>query len=347
MAFVQGGLDKRFPNVEHVATIVPEYMHLLVRAQFKSLDELKGRTINLGDKRSGSREVALKILSFAGLQPGVDFVEKNLVNEELLALPSAKMPDALFTVSSVPSYMVENLVETHGFRVLEIPFPQSLALRYGWAGNGKILAYTYNVLPAVPDKDISTVTVSMYLVANSKADPALIARVLETLFTPSVQSQLRFTIDEKDIAATSSGYPVSAGTAKFLARKDSAFTLETWNKLISIFGLIMSFGGMALVALNWFRGADSNLTQDKEFKGYLDELGGMERTITDMETKGDIDRDRLLALRRRVEDLRGIVPTRIAKAKLKDSGLCDRSLAALFATHARLIDAINRHGAAS
>src|SRR5947209_4753617 len=29
MAFIQGGLEKSFPNVEHVAAVMPEYLHLL------------------------------------------------------------------------------------------------------------------------------------------------------------------------------------------------------------------------------------------------------------------------------------------------------------------------------
>ena len=41
------------------------------------------------------------------------------------------MPDAILLVSSVPSYLVEILVRKHHYQVMEIPFPESLALRHG------------------------------------------------------------------------------------------------------------------------------------------------------------------------------------------------------------------------
>ena len=342
MAFVQGGFEKRYPDVEHVATLMPEYMHLLARRQFKALGELKGRTINTGTKQSGSREIALKLLRFAGLVPGVDFVEQNLSAEELLALPERKMPDAIFTVSSVPSFLADTIVAEHGYDLLEIPFPQSLALRYGWAGNGKILAYTYGVTPAVPGRDVSTVTVSMYLIANARTDPEAVARLLETLFAPTVQNQLNMTLDEKDITSAASGYPVSAGTTQFLARNESAFTMETWNQLTGVFGLVMSFGGVFIVLFRWFRGAGPKPVQhDAEFHAYIAELVATEQAATMMEATGWVDRDKVRVMRKRVADLRALMLERCALVNLKDPHLYDRCSTAARATYDRLSQLID------
>jgi hypothetical protein len=244
-------------------------------------------------------------------------------------------------VSAVPSYLVEILVTDHHYRALEIPFPQSLALRYGWAGNGKILAYTYDVIPAVPEKDISTVTVSMYLVANSKTDPEAISRVLETLFSPSVLSQLRITLTEKDIAATTSGYPVSEGTERFLTRMLSVFTMETWNKLTSIFGLVMSFSGMGLVLLKWFKGAaPTPANHDAEFKGYLAEAVAADRAVTAMRKSGGGDRQQLETLRERLDELRATLYERYPTASLTDARLFDHCTAAVRAAHERVTGAL-------
>ncbi|MFI5300126.1 MAG: TAXI family TRAP transporter solute-binding subunit [Polyangiales bacterium] len=323
LAFVQGGLDRTFPNVEQVAVVMPEFLHLLVKPTIHTLGELKGHSVNLGAKNSGGHSVAQRIMEFAAHKPNIDYVETNFAPEELLALPERKMPDALFVVSSIPSYLVESLVNDHGYRLVEIPFPQSLALRYGWAGTGKILAYTYSVDPPVPERDIATVAINMYLVAGSKVDPEAVEKVLETLFTPSVQSRLHTTLDEKAIG-TPSGYPISAATTLFLKRDESFLTLDMWNKATSLFGLFMSFSGMGIVLLKWFRGAPAKpVFHDDEFRGYLAEAARVEREIEAMESASRLDRLRLLAMRDTLNGLHAKLLERYPDASLSDAKLFD------------------------
>ncbi len=343
MAFIQGGVEKSFPNVEHVAAVMPEYLHLLAKPGIKGLGDLKDHSINLGAKNSGARQVARRIMEFATYRPDIDYVETNYSHEELLAIPDRKMPDAIFTVSTVPSYFVEALVNERGYRLLEIPFPQSLALRYGWAGTGKILAYTYSVDPPVPEKDISTVTINMYLVANSKIDPAAGSRVLETLFSPSTQSRLRVTLDEKTIS-TPSGYPIAPATTMFLKRNDSILTLETWNQMASIFGLVMSFGGMAIVVVKWLKGAEPKPEMhDEEFRGYLAEITGVEKKLGTLEASASpIDRPELLAMRDALNALRVKMLERYPEAKLGDVLLFDRCMASLGAANHHVTAALDK-----
>jgi TRAP-type uncharacterized transport system substrate-binding protein len=330
MAFVQGGIEKSFPNVEHVASVMPEYLHLLAKPGIKGLGDLKDHSVNLGAKNSGARQVARRIMEFATYRPDVDYVEMNYSPEDLLAIPDRKMPDAIFTVSTVPSYFVEALVNERGYKLLEIPFPQSLALRYGWAGNGKILAYTYRVDPPVPEKDISTVTINMYLVANSKVDPEAAEKVLETLFSPSTQSRLRVTLDEKAVS-TPSGFPISPATGRFIKRNDSIFTLEMWNQASGIFGLIMSFGGMAIVLAKWFKGAPPKPEMhDEEFHGYLADVVGVEKKLGVLEAAASpIDRAELLAMRDSLNILRVKMLERYPQTSLKDANLFDRCMTSL------------------
>ncbi len=343
MAFVQGGLEKTFPNVEQVAVVLPEYLHLLARPNIAGLRDLRDHSVNVGTKDSGCAQVARRIMEFATYQPDVDYVATNYSPEQLLALPERRMPDAIFTVSTVPSYLVEALVNQRGYRLLEIPFPQSLALRYGWAGTGKILAYTYGVDPAVPAKDIATVTINMYLVANSKVDPEAAEKVLETLFTQSTQSRLRVALDEKGIA-TASGFPMSRATELFLRRNDSVFTLDTWNKLTSYFGLFMSFSGMAIVLVKWFRGAEPKPeTHDEEFNGYLSEIADVERRLAARESATEPqDSGALAALRDRLNALRVTMLERYPKAKLQDASLFDRCMFSLSAAQEHVAEVARR-----
>jgi TRAP-type uncharacterized transport system substrate-binding protein len=333
LALIQGGLDTVFPNVEHVATVGTELVHLLVKRGIRGMSELRGKSVNLGPKDSGERQVGVTITQFAGYAENVDYVETNFTAEQLLALPQERMPDAIFVISSVPSYLAEQLVRDRNYDVVEIPFPEALALRHGWAADGRILPYTYDLAPPVPAQTIQTVAVNLHLVANSKVNPAAIEKVLEVLYSPSVANTLRQPIDEARIAI-SSGYPVSAGMTAYLNRNQSLFTLETWNKLAGMFGLVMSFGGMGIVVLKWFRGPAPEPTyHDDEFRQCLSEVASIEKTAFAMEASGQVDDDELRSMRDKLAALRTDILERQGTVVLKDALLYDRCLASVRAAH--------------
>jgi TRAP-type uncharacterized transport system substrate-binding protein len=335
VAFVQGGIDETFPNVEHVAMVTVEYVHLLVKSGLKGISDLKGKRINLGPKPSAPREIGLKIMQFAGYVENADYIETNYSAEDLLAFPDEKLPDAVFTVSTSPSYLVEILVRERSYQLMEIVFPQSLALREGWAGIGKLLAYTYSLSPAVPDHDISTVAVNMYLVANAKADPAAVEKLLEVLYSQSIASALRTRFDDTAIG-TPSGYPISEGTELYRKRNDSIFTQAMWSRLQGVFGLVMTFGGVLLVLVKWFRGPEPQpVFDDAELHGYLEQVAGIERKLTAMEASRALDAAELRASRDLLGDLRVKLLERYPTVKLKDAQLFDRCVASVQAGHER------------
>jgi TRAP-type uncharacterized transport system substrate-binding protein len=341
LALVQGGLETTYPNVEHVATVIPEPVHLLVKPYVKGLADLRGRSVNLGPKDAGVRDIGLVMTRFAGYAENVDFVETNYSDEALLALPDHKMPDALVTISSVPSYLVEILVKKHHYGVAEIPFPEALALRFGWVANGQILGYTYNLSPPVPERNIVTVAVNMHLVANSHVDPAVVEKLLEVLYAPSLSSHLRQQLDEKRITIPS-GYPFSLGLTRYLHRNDSLLTLEAWNKLQSSFALVMSFVGMFVVILRWFRGVPQGLHHDAELHACLAEIAGGERELSTMEAAPELDRARLVALDRRFAEMRADLLARYSSLNLEDPRLFEVLLTCLRDAGARLHHLLGR-----
>jgi TRAP-type uncharacterized transport system substrate-binding protein len=335
LAFVQGGVGETFPNVEHVAMVTTEYVHLLVKPGIKGIADLRGRRVNLGPKPSAPREIGLKIMQFAGFVEDADYVETNYSAEDLLAFPEDRLPDAVFTVSTAPSYLVEVLVREHQYQLMEIVFPQSLALREGWAGIGKLLAYTYSLTPPVPDHDISTVTVNMYLVANAKADPAAVERLLEVLYSPSISAAFRATIDDSTIV-TPSGYPVSAGTELYRTRNDSILTPAMWSRLQGLFGLVMTFGGVVIVLFKWFKGpAPDPAYDDAELHGYMGQVAGIEKQLAHMEASHALDGAELGAARDRLADLGVTLLERYPALKLRDPQLYDRCVASVRACRER------------
>jgi hypothetical protein len=218
---------------------------------------------------------------------------------------------------------------------MEIPFPDSLALRHGWAANGEIFSYTYALAPPVPAKNTQTVAVNMLLVANAKTDPAAISRLLEVMYSPSVANRLLTPIEENRMKVAS-GYPISAGATYYLHRNDSLFTVALWTKLKGIFGLVMSLGGVMVVVVKWFRGKPIKVAyDDNELLGSLAEVLELEKRATSMESDS-LDREALKSMRAQIGALRIKLLERYPKLVLKDPTLFDRCMAMVRASDDRV-----------
>lgn len=253
LAFVQGGLDPAYANVTHVATVAPELLHFLVQPGINEVTDLRGKRINLGSPNGGTRVIAKQVLDFSGLTEGIDYVESNLSSEQLIALPRQRLPEAIVITSFVPSDIAEFLVKERGYEVLEIPFPRTLALRLGWVANGQITAYMYGVKPPVPKRDIQAVGVNLHLVAHKDVDPRAIFKVLESLFSPSMEQKLRMKLDESRLTLPS-GYPLSEGSQLFLDRKNPLISSANLSRIQALFGLLLSIVSTVLVVYRWFLG---------------------------------------------------------------------------------------------
>lgn len=250
VALVQGGLDVPLPNIRHVTAVLPETVHLLVRSDINAVADLKGRSINLGSKNGGTRVVGLTLLNFSDLESGVDFVETAYSAEELLSLPEHKMPDAVLLISTVPSFVAEELVRVRGYHILEIPFPAALALRFGWVANAKILAYTYKTHPPIPSRDISSLGINLFMICNKNTTDKAIVQMLDILYGVNMRSTLRQTL-HPDLITLSSGYPLSVGSERFISRAEPIFSKANIDKIKGVTGLVMSAMTMLMICFSW------------------------------------------------------------------------------------------------
>ena len=256
LAFVQGGIEPvGYENVRQVASISPQLIQFLVKGDVKTIHDIRGKTVNLGEKNGGPSVVSNQILRFSGLVPEVDYVETNFSDEQLLAMKADRLPDVIVQVSYAPSATVDFLVQKRGYQLLEMSFPPSLAMRMGWVADAKILAYMYQISPPVPAKDIQVVGVNLNLLANKDVDPHAIAALLPVLYSPQVTSRMNFPVSE-DKMLTPSGFPISDGAEVYLASKQPFLTAQTIDQIKGIFGLVMSLLSIALVVFKWFKAPD-------------------------------------------------------------------------------------------
>lgn len=341
LAFIQGGLGSDYANVQHVATVSPELLHVLVRPGISTIADLKGKRINLGSKLAGTRVIARPILEFSGLTEGEDYTESNFSPEELVAMAVKNLPEVVILTSFAPSDVADFLIKERDYTLLEMPFPKSLALRLGWVAQSRITSYMYKVSPPVPPKDIETIGVHLHLVARKDLDPRAVSKVLEVLYSPGVEQRTRIRLEEKDLTIPS-GFPLSKGSEMFLQRNNPLLSTATLDRVKALFGLVLSVASTVLVVFKWFRGAPPPpppvVTDDAAFVDMLARVHATEREFEQLPRPdaASASSDANQALRRRLTEVRDEAMQKLGTAKLTDPMLGHHLMAAIHQLRARM-----------
>ena len=338
-ALIQGGLELPFPNVAHVANLAPELLHFLVRPDIKDIAGMRGMRINLGSKKGGTRVIAKQVLEFSGMRDGVDYVETNLGTEDLLALHKERLPDVIVITSFAPSNVADYIVRQYGYSLLEIPFPNALALRQGWVADTKVMAYMYSVQPPVPPRDVRTVGANLQLVANANLDPRAVFKVLEGIYSPGLQMRLKMKFEEDKILESSS-YPLSSGTRMFMDRKNPFLSQATLRKIESLFGLILSVASTLIVVFKWFKGAPAEPTppetEDALFVTLLERVLAVDGAI-DASSGRLLEPEQFDALQIDLSDIKATAMRRLmANGPLANANLVPQLFSAIADSRARL-----------
>lgn len=260
LALVTGGVVSSFPNVRHVATLPPEFIHFLVKPGIKNLEDLKGKVINMGERKENTRVLARQILTHLDFVADADYAETNFSSEELIGMRYEALPDIIVEVSYAPSALADFFVKRHDYHVLPMPFPSALAKRLSWVASVTLSEYTYSIIPPVPPKDIPLIGVNLHLVANENVAPKAISELLKTLYGSQIENRFNQKLVESDLLI-SSGYPNSTGTTLYLDSKKPIFTTELRDTLQKIFELLLSLGSVVLLVWKWFTS-----DKDEEFE---------------------------------------------------------------------------------
>lgn len=270
-ALVQGGLGEVLFNgilsgstgsggtVRQVAALAVEPIHLLVRKELVEKDvlSLKGKRLNLSTAGSGTRRLATKLLAFAGLRAGADYQVDSLSYAELETLPSEKLPDAVFTVSLLPSPVASVLIERHGYGLMEIPFGQSLALRDIWIQDARIPAYTYDVSPPVPERDLHTLGTNLLLICHERVPNDAVERLLETLFEAEFASRANLALRSPASQDRLPEFALHGGVTAYLNRDKPLITGDLIDSLENLRSFLVSLAIGGFFFWQWYKRRDT------------------------------------------------------------------------------------------
>ena len=304
LLFAQSSIQSTSTNINHVATIPPEVFHILVKPEIKELNDLKRKYINTGEKNSETQKIAREVLSFSGLAAGDNYTEMNYDAEALFRLQGDNLPDAVIMLAMAPSPIVEYLVKRKNYRLLEVPFPASLAKRYGWATGTSILSHLYSVIPAVPNGEIKTIGINIHLLTHQGAEPRAIYKLLKALYSPDLAVRSRVNFNEHEIIMDAN-YPIAKGTYDYMNRDKPVFSKELYAKLQSTFALVMSSASAVLVVVKWLRGEQlESTTDDGKFEQYVGDVAVLDQLISTYAAEENISKTKIQDLLRRLDTIK-------------------------------------------
>lgn len=333
LALAQGGLghDDQ-PNVRQVTDLNIEPMHLLVKASLysevsKNLWALRGKSVNINKTGSGTHWLALDTLRFAGLMPrdGAhpgDFVESSLSQTQLLEeTDTAKLPDAVFLVTTLPSNVARRLVQQHNYRLVPLPFAEAFSLdafspdlhpeRHtiardvdkGQVYDAVIPAFTYGIEPeSVPPEPLHTLGTRLLLVAHKNVDPEAIARLLQLIYTSKLAHLTRPLLTDQ-VLSLPPELPLHAGTLRYLERSKPLITGDIVDFLEKATTIGAPILGGVLFLWQWFRHRYRRL-RDEGFEHYIFRVTEIERRALQLEMGAMLELRALVSLQQELGQLK-------------------------------------------
>jgi TRAP-type uncharacterized transport system substrate-binding protein len=345
LALVQGGLKVNGrPNVRQVIGLHVEPLHLLVKKELfglvsANLSTLDGKTVDLSEVGSGTHSLATDVLAFAGLRPRrpgrpggyvvVEWDRRRLLAEK----DPARLPDAVFLVSSLPSSTSRFLVTRHGYRLVPLPFAEAFALdARAPPGPGQpgrppgqhvdkertyavaIPAFTYGVEPPVPPEPVPTLGARLLLVAHKDVSPQAVRTLVEAVLASQLARTNRPPIDAKALELPPE-YPWHAGARLYQKRNTPLVSGTLVDATQKGFAILAAAASGLFVLWQWSK-QSRQLKKDRGFHDYISQVTRIEEQTGQVERGRSGALSQFLALQERLGCLKVEALDRFAEGEL-------------------------------
>jgi len=188
VAFVQGGIGVPLPQVNGEPPVVslgalyyePLWIFLsAARPQADRLAELAGARMAVGMEGSGTRALALKVLSEGGaMQDGTKFLP--LGGDEALAALDANEIDVIFQVAGIEAPIVDALLRRRDLRQMSLVHAVAFAKRNSYLSVLTVPRGVVSIADDLPSRDVTMVATTANLLAQNDVHPALMYLLLDT-----------------------------------------------------------------------------------------------------------------------------------------------------------------------
>lgn len=352
IALVQGGFtSNQYSPIRQIGTLHIEPLHLLVKPDLqhsvneKGLSQLAGRKINVGAKGSGTHALATVVLQFAGLRAegetgGANYLPNALNYAELFKADAVELPDAVFTVSTLPSPIANFLTDKHDFRLVPVPFGEALSLEAVLdLGTGPpvgsvdkrhvysttIPAFTYRVEPASPSEPLKTIGTRLLLVAHKRVSSEHVKRLLECLYVSSFIQAERPAI-EASLLDLSPEFPLHDGAELYRQRNKPIIAGDAIDYLEKVLAIAATVAGGTFFVVQWYLRSNRR-SREASFASYMERVIQIENESMQNELAAELDLATLIRLQRELAVLKSDAVSKFASGKLEGEALINGFLA--------------------
>ncbi len=211
--FSEQGAIKSFSVV---AAMYPETCQIISTADITSIEDLKGKTVSVGDAGSGVEFNAKQILAAYGIT-FEDIKPTNMsFGDSADALKNGKI-DAFFCTAGDPTTAIVDLATTNEINLLGIDDEHIAILQrdYPFYAARTIAGGTYNGI----DEDIQTVAIKATIIVSNNLSEDAVYELTKAIFEnkDSITHDKASFIDTEYATSDLGGVPLHAGAAKYYA----------------------------------------------------------------------------------------------------------------------------------
>lgn len=311
-ALVQGDLGLNYEPLRQVAVLLSEPLHLFVRPELLDAGPgaLLGKRVNVSTPGSGTQKLARQTLEFIGLGSG-DYVEEHHPYAQLLDIPDAELPDAIFAVSPLPWSLGAPLVKRRGYRLMPLPFGEAMALRDGALHDMVVPAFSYSVTPPVPEAPLHTVATRLLVVAHQDTPDEAVLKLMEAIFESDFARLADLPpLDPKQLGEMHE-FPLHTAAETYLHRNEPLVTGEIIESLENARSFLVSAGIAAFLIWRWY--ARRRLIG---FEKYLDAISELEDEAVKLDQASRLNFAELRRLRQRLTEIKGEALEKYAEGRL-------------------------------
>ncbi len=191
LAFIQGGMcgKERHPQLRSLASLYYEPVWIFFRTNSQDADtaeappqdlgDLAGKRIAIGRKGSGTRQLALSLLSLNNIEPGgVTELAELGVNQAADAVRNGEV-DAAFFVMSPEAGLIKELLQNDQVKPLSLRRVKTYAAHHQYLSTVALPEGYVDLETNVPDTEINLLAPTANLVATDNLHPALVPLLLE------------------------------------------------------------------------------------------------------------------------------------------------------------------------
>lgn len=264
LAFIQSDTPVD-DDVRLVAALYEEVLHILIAKEvaegIRTIFDLRGRRVALGEEGSGTRPIAERVLAHFQVEVAEDLAVSP--REAVDGLMDGSV-DAAFLLSAIPSPLVSELAQRDAVRFLSLGDAQelgnesaALALVHPPLRGTIIPRSTYVRLPEQP---VSTIEVSALLVASRELDAELVRECTAALFrnrSKAIELEEEGLVVaarvREDYRPEATFVPYHPGAVAYYEREEPPFYVEYAETISLAFTLLVGAYSGYIALREWMR----------------------------------------------------------------------------------------------